>query len=115
MARRTEPLRGSCAGRNRKAWGKSEYGDERKGGPDNATTESGGTREWCRRRFWITSGDTAASRHGKPVGVHVAVQKKIKKNNRSIYSLDLSTTNGIFETIRRAGFGEGDIHGKRSF
>jgi hypothetical protein len=40
-------------------------------------------------------------------------KKKIKKNNRAIYSLDLSTTNGIFETIRRAGFGEGDIHGKR--
>lgn len=31
MARRTEPLRGSCTGRNRKAWGNSEYSDERKG------------------------------------------------------------------------------------
>ena len=79
MARRTEPLRSSCAGRNRKAWGRSEYVDERKGGPDNATTETGGTRDWCRRRFWITSGDTGAGRHGKPVGIRVAVQKKDKK------------------------------------
>ena len=119
MARHGEPLEDSCAGRNGKAWGKREYGDQRKDGPDNATLETSSARDWSRRCFGITPGDAWGCHPGKPLVrcyVRGAVpKKKHKKHIRTIYSLDLSPTNGIFETIRRAGFGEGDIHGKQSF
>jgi len=112
MARRTEPLWFVCGTKSKTAGG-SEYSDERMGGPDNAATKTSGLRDLEQALFRITSGDTGGPVRGKAVRAHFADQKKIKKNIRPIYSLDLTITNGIFETIRRAGFGEGDIHGKR--